>query len=107
MPSQDEPNFDPQFDRAVLEGVNHQHCAQLTRVFDIMADKLGGVSNETALWAITTLLAKVMVAASDREGAYAATTERFAAMLRVAYPVMVKAMEEVTRKADGRPPYDA
>lgn len=91
----------------LLQGVDHNHCAHLTRAFDIMADKLGGVSNSTALWSIATLLSKILAAATDHEGMQEQTAERFARMLKAAYPVMVRALEDVRRREDGRPPFDA
>lgn len=94
-------------DMAVLEGVDHRQCAHLTRTFDIMAEKLGSVNNSTALWAIATLLAKIMATASDHVGFHEETSKRFAAMLRTAYPVMVRALEEQRRHEEGRPPFDA
>jgi len=102
MPSQDGFTQD-----MLLEGVNVDHVAHLMRAFDIMAQRLGGISNSTALWAIASLLAKIMASCSMDENLMSSTGKRFSDMLKQAYPAMVKALEEVERAEAGRPKYDA
>jgi hypothetical protein len=103
MPSQDEAS--PPDD--LFEGVNFEQVKHLTRAFDIMADRLGGISNSTAMWALAALVSKVLASATDFEGAPAATSQRFAEMLRAAYPATVKALEAAKRQHDGRRQFDA
>lgn len=91
----------------LLEGVDIYQVAHLTRAFDIMAQRLNGVSNSTALWAIASLLAKIMASYSMDDAAMTATGQRFSEMLKAAYPAMVKAVEEAQRVESGRPQYDA
>ncbi len=91
----------------LLEGVDIHHVAHLTRAFDIMAQRLNGVSNSTALWAIASLLAKIMASCSMDPHLMQSTGERFSQMLKAAYPAMVKAIEEAERAETGRPQYDA
>jgi hypothetical protein len=106
MPSQELPLIDNGLDE-LLTGVDHQQCAHLMRAFDIMAERLPGVTNSTALWAIASLLAKIMAAASLDPDILDATGQRFSNMLRTAYPAQVRAMEEMRRQQDGRQRYDA
>ena len=91
----------------LLDGVEPSHAEHLVRAFDIMAAKLGHVTNSTALWAIATLLAKVFAGCSLDDALMAATGARFSEMLRAAYPAMVQALEADRREAEGRPPFDA
>jgi hypothetical protein len=91
----------------LLEGVDIYQVAHLTRAFDIMAQKMNGVSNSTALWALASLLAKIMASCSMDPAMMDATGKRFSEMLKAAYPAMVKAIEEAERMETGRPQYDA
>lgn len=105
MPSQEPPLID--MDNELFQGVNHAHVAHLTRAFDIMADKLGGVSNSTAMWALAILVAKIMAATAMDTDLLDITGKRFGSMLKTAYPAMVRALEDAQRQQDGRPAYDA
>jgi hypothetical protein len=105
MPSQEPPTIDGT--EELLAGVDHRQCEHLMRAFDIMAERFGNVTNSTALWALATLLAKIMAAASMDPDVLDATGQRFSNMLRTAYPAQVKAMEEMRRQAEGKPRYDA
>jgi hypothetical protein len=100
MPSQTEATIE-------LSDVDQRACQHLMRAFDIMADKLGGVSNGTAMWALALLLGKIFATAAMDHDIMEATSQRFSDMLRAAYPIQVKAVEEVMRQHDGRPRYDA
>ena len=91
----------------LMEGVDQGQVAHLVRAFDIMASKMGTVSNSTALWALATLLAKIMAGCALDQDLLDATGRRFSDMLRAAYPAMVQAVELIQRDADGRPQYDA
>lgn len=91
----------------LLSGVDPNHVAHLTRAFDIMAQRLNGITNSTALWAIASLLAKIFASCSMDEQLMDDTGQRFSAMLRMAYPAMVRAIEEAERTEAGRPRYDA
>ena len=97
------------FDRTddLLAGVDHNHVAHLTRAFDIMAEKCGGISNSTALWALAMLIAKILASTSLNTELMDATGQRFSAMLKAAYPAMVRALEDAQRQQEGRQPYDA
>jgi hypothetical protein len=105
MPSQ-EPQIDTGLDE-LLSGVDHHQCAHLVRAFDIMAERLQNCTNSTALWALATLLAKILAAAALDPDVLDATGQRFSNMIRTAYPAQVKAMEETRRQQDGRQRYDA
>lgn len=105
MPSQQLPLLD--LSDEVLAGVDHRAVEHLTRSFDIMADKLGGISNSTALWALAMLVAKIMASCAMDPQLMDATGQRFSAMLKTAYPVMVRALEHAQRRDEGRPQYDA
>lgn len=105
MPSQPTGILD--IDNALLEGVDHRHVAHLIRAFDIMAQQLHGVSNSTALWALATLLAKIMAACALNPELMDATGKRFSDMLKTAYPAMVRSLEIAQRKENGRPSFDA
>ena len=94
-------------DDALLSGVDHRQVQHLTRAFDIMADRLGVVSNSTALWSLAMLLAKILANTALHPEITDATGQRFSDMLRAAYPVMVRTLETVQREQDGRPEYDA
>ena len=91
----------------LLEGVDIHQVAHLTRAFDIMAQRLNGVSNSTALWALASLLAKIMASCAMDPQLMQITGERFSEMLKTAYPAMVKAIEQAERADSGRPQYDA
>lgn len=105
MPSQNNEADDELVE--LLRGVDHHQCSHLMRAFDIMAERLGGVNNGTVLWTLASMLAKVMAVASDHEGMQKATGEKFGAMVKMAYPVMVRALEDVRRQQDGRRSFDA
>lgn len=94
-------------DAELLEGVDIHQVAHLTRAFDIMAQRMNGVTNSTALWAIASLLAKIMAGCALDEQLMTATGQRFSEMLKAAYPAMVRAIEEAERMQAGRPQYDA
>lgn len=105
MPSQEPPLIDMSND--LFMGVDHGHVAHLTRAFDIMADKLGGVSNSTAMWALAILVAKIMAATAMDTDLLDITGKRFGTMLKTAYPAMVAALEHAQREQEGRQPFDA
>jgi len=106
MPSQGEP-IDDDASPDLLEGVDLQHAQLLCRSFDIMASKIPGLNNSSALWALATLLAQILAAPGTNDDIMNATGERFARMLRLAYPAMVRTMETARREAQGLPLNDA
>ena len=91
----------------VLEGVDHHAAEHMVRAFDIMVERLHGVSNETAMWSLALLVAKVFSACAMQDKIQAETSKRFADMLRVAYPAVVRMMETATRQHERRQPFDA
>jgi hypothetical protein len=91
----------------LFAGVDHNHVAHMTRAFDIMAERLGGVSNSSALWALATLVAKILASTAMDPVLMDAMGQRFSGMLKTAYPAMVRALEDAQRQQEGRPPYDA
>jgi len=90
-----------------LHDINHAKAEGLMRAFDLMAERLGTVSNATAMWALAMLTAKVFAACAMQQEVQDATSRRFADMLRIAYPPVLQAMEQAQRQAEGRQPYDA
>jgi hypothetical protein len=111
MPSQGEPLIDTDANRDLLAGVDHAHVAKLCRAFDIMAEKLDEVGERvtygTAMWALATLVAKILAATDMQDGGREEIGQRFAAMLKLAYPAMVRALEDVRRRQEGLHPNDA
>jgi hypothetical protein len=91
----------------LLAGVDMSQSQHLMRAFDIMAERLSGVSNSTALWALATLTAKILAGCAMDDDIMTATTTRFSSMLKAAYPIMVRALEDAQRQQEGRPKYDA
>lgn len=95
------------FEGDPLQGVNHAQVEHLTKAFSLMADRLGGISNQTAMWALATLTSRVFALCAMEPEVQRLTGERFAAMLRMAYPITVQAMEHTERQRQGKPPFDA
>jgi len=98
---------DDRIEDALMVGVDEHQVMHLTKAFDVMAQRLGGITNSTAMWAIATMLARIFAAASLDEDVMSHTGQRFSDMLRAAYPMVVKAIEETERERSGRPAYDA
>ena len=57
MPSQDELHYEPD---DIMLGVDMRQCQHLARAFDLMAERIGPVTNTTVLWTLASLVAKIL-----------------------------------------------